>query len=288
MTINLHAPAYECTIIDESLGAHEEKLIKERKTEIERTEKIKAETIRDWLGEKITDILFPRTCPACGEIVLPKGNLICPGCVKKLSFVSGPVCMKCGKELEEADSEYCMGCRKHVRTFDRGIALLNYNEVSARSMAWIKYKNKREYLDFYSAQVIRRLGKKLDRMNGDAFIPVPVHPARKRERGYNQAQELAERLSKKTGIPVCSDVLVRSKKTAPQKGLTPAQRLKNLEQAFSINEENLKEFWPDLTSAVLVDDIYTTGSTVEACARVLKKAGVGKIYFLALCTGGDR
>ncbi len=244
-----------------------------------------------WKGqwkEQAVSLLFPRRCPVCGEIVAPQGEKICPGCRTKLSFVSGSLCMKCGKELTFEDGEYCLDCMRRRRTFDRGAALLNYNEVSARSMAQIKYKNKREYLDFYSEEMVKRLGKRMVRMHPDALIPVPVHPARKRVRGYNQAEELARRLSEQTGLPVCADVLVRSKKTAPQKELTPEQRLKNLEQAFSVKEEKLEELWPDLDSVILVDDIYTTGSTIEACARVLKRAGIGTVSFVSICIGGDR
>lgn len=241
----------------------------------------KAERGREWL----TDLLFPRRCPVCGKIVVPKGGLICPGCVKKLSFVKGPVCMRCGKELIWQDGEYCHDCMRHRRSFERGAALLNYNEAAAASMAQIKYKNKREYLDFYSLEMVRRLGKRLAGMGADAFVPVPVHPSRRRTRGFDQAEELADRLSRQTGIPVLKGALIRSKKTMPQKALTPEQRLRNLEQAFLVVPEKL---WKGMERVVLVDDIYTTGSTIEACSRVLKRAGIKKIYFVSICIGGDR
>ncbi len=238
-----------------------------------------------WAKEGLIGLLFPRRCPVCGEIVVPKGDLICPGCVKKLSFVKGPVCMRCGKELIQRDGEYCYDCMRHRRSFEQGAALLNYNEAAAASMAQIKYKNKREYLDFYSREMACRLGKKLARMGADAFVPVPVHPSRRRTRGFDQAAELADRLSARTGIPVLKGALVRSKKTAPQKALTPEQRLKNLEQAFSVIGEKL---WRGMDTVVLVDDIYTTGSTIEACSRALKRAGIKTVYFVSICIGGDR
>ena len=143
-----------------------------------------------WNKEAVISILFPRRCPVCGEIAEPKGEKICPECRKKLSFVSGPWCLKCGKELETKDAEYCLGCRKGKRSFEFGAALLNYNEISARSMAQIKYQNRREYLDYYSEEMVRRLGHRISRMKAQILVPVPVHPARKRQRGYNQAEEL--------------------------------------------------------------------------------------------------
>ncbi len=164
-------------------------------------------------------------------------------------------------------------------------ALLNYNEISARSMAQIKYQNRREYLDYYSEEMVRRLGHRISRMKAQFLVPVPVHPARKRQRGYNQAEELAVRLGKLTGIPVCTQALVRIKKTAPQKELTAGERLKNLEKAFAVRKEFLP---PGTDGVILVDDIYTTGSTAEACSRVLKSAGAGRVYILSVCIGGDR
>ncbi len=237
------------------------------------------------LREQAADLLFPRRCPVCQEIVVPAGELICPGCRTKLSDVKGELCLKCGKELIGGEEEYCLNCVRHPKSFIRGAALFNYNEVSARSMVQIKYKNKREYLDFYSREMADKLGDKIRRMNAEALIPVPVHPQRRKQRGFNQAEELAVRLSELTGIPFCADILLRSKKTAPQKELTPGQRLKNLEQAFEVRREKCPQ---PLSSVILVDDIYTTGSTAEACTRALLKAGISRVYFLAICIGADR
>ena len=228
----------------------------------------------------MTDILFPRRCPVCGGIVLPKGDLICPGCMTKLSWVRRPVCKKCGKEVLDETIEYCYDCTRHKRSFDYGLSLINYDETASRSMARIKYNNRREYLDFYSEAMVRKMGKRIRFMAGDVLIPVPVHPSRRRERGFNQAEELAWRLSAKTGIPADQSILKRTRNTAPQKSLDPAGRLKNLEQAFTAGH-----LPPNIRSVILVDDIYTTGSTIEACTRVLKKAGMEHVYFVTIFIG---
>lgn len=228
----------------------------------------------------LINILFPRRCPVCDSIVMPKGRLICPACLKKLSFTKEPVCKKCGKEVISTDAEYCFDCVRHKRTFEYGRALVNYEENARRSMAKIKYKNKREYLDFYGEAICARYQKLIRRMEADVLVPVPVHPSRRRERGFNQAEILACRIGERLGIPVCPSMLVRNKKTMPQKGLDPAGRLKNLEEAF------LAGVIPQgVGGVILVDDIYTTGSTIEACSRALKRAGVKKVYFLAICIG---
>ena len=229
------------------------------------------------------DALYPRRCPVCGEIVTPKGRLICPSCLLRLSPVKSPVCQKCGKEVWSEEIEYCPDCVKHRRSFARGMALFNYTEEAARSMAAVKYKNKREYLDFYGAALAARYENQIRRMQVDVLVPVPVHPSRKRARGFNQAEVLAVCLGKRLGIPVGSGMLIRDKKTKPQKELSAADRLKNLSGAFRAGTipEGIK-------TVLLVDDIYTTGSTVEACARALRSAGVSRVYFVVICMTGGR
>ncbi len=226
------------------------------------------------------DFLFPRRCPVCDGIVMPKGGLICPPCVAKLSFVRDPVCKKCGKEIISPHMEYCLDCIRHKRTFEFGRALMNYDDKAGNSIARIKYKNKREYLDFYGEAICVRYENVIRRMEADILVPVPIHPSRRRERGFNQAELLAHRIGDYMKIPVCPEMLARNKKTMPQKGLDPAGRLKNLEEAFAAgNVKNRVE------GVILVDDIYTTGSTIEACTRALKKAGIKRVYFLAICIG---
>lgn len=230
----------------------------------------------------LLDALYPRRCPVCDEIVMPKGQLICRNCFGELSYVSGPTCKRCGKEVADSAMEYCLDCTRHKRTFEYGIALLNYDEKARHSMTRIKYKNKRQYLDFYIEAICRRHEKGIRLMKADALVPVPIHPSRRRKRGFNQAELLAEGIGKKLGIPVCRNLLIRTKKTMPQKKLNPMERLQNLEQAFGIGNVS-----PGLERVILVDDIYTTGSTAEACARVLRAAGIKKVYLVTICIGKE-
>ena len=93
--------------------------------------------------------------------------------------------------------EFCYDCTRHHRSFERNLALLNYNDTASRSMSAIKYKNKREYLDFYSEALWLRFGRQIHFWNPDLFVPVPIHPTRRKIRGFNQAEVLAEKLSEK-------------------------------------------------------------------------------------------
>ncbi len=238
-------------------------------------------------ADAVISLLFPRRCPVCHEIVTPRGELVCKSCEKKLPWVRPPFCLKCGKEIAGEDREYCRDCARHVRSFERGAALLNYNEITGASMARIKYHNRREYLDFYARAMAARLGPAVRRMDARILVPIPVHSSRLRERGFNQAQELAARLGELWDMEVDEGLLVREKRTARQKDLSPDQRLANLQQAFAISGKRQRN--GDIPQAViLVDDIYTTGSTVEACARMLKEAGVKRVYFVSICIGGER
>lgn len=234
------------------------------------------------------DCLYPRRCPVCGEIVTPKGSLICPDCEKQLSWVTGPVCKSCGRQVTDETAEYCPDCMRRSHLFDSGFSLCNYNEAARKSMGKIKYQGRREYLDFYGSEMAKRLGKQIMKVGADALVPVPVHPARKRKRGFNQAEVLAVRISEELErqqgrtIPVRTDLLFRTKKTLPQKDLSAAERLKNLESAFEAGE-----IPPNIRRVILVDDIYTTGSTADACAKALKQAGVSNVSVVTACIGNQ-
>ena len=244
-------------------------------------------------------MLFPRRCPVCGQIVLPEGALICPGCMAKLHFIRQPSCKKCGTELIADRAEYCPDCLRRQRSFEYGIALIRYDAVAQKSMAAVKYKNRREYLDFYAEAIARRYGYFFELHKEAVLVPVPVHPARLRSRGFNQAGELAVRLGRLTGLSVNEALLVRTRKTAPQKDLGPDERLRNLRHAFAVTVQSgtLAGNWTQRTvqgvvlcipdTVVLVDDIYTTGSTIESCTRILKEVGVREVYFVSICIGGS-
>lgn len=204
--------------------------------------------------------------------------------MSKLVPVKQPTCRKCGKELFSEQAEYCFDCSRHKRSFESGAALFQYNEAAKKSMAAVKYRNKREFLDFYAEAMAYRFSHIVKNWKPDVFIPIPVHPSRLRRRGFNQAEVLAKKLAKKLGdIPVETKLLVRSRKTAPQRDLNPQERLANLQQAFAVDPDR-----PVPKCVVLIDDIYTTGSTMEACTRVLKAAGVQEVHFLTVCIGSGQ
>ncbi len=235
--------------------------------------------------QEILDIIYPVRCPLCGDIVVPKGNKSCPSCKAKLPYIQEPSCMKCSKPLEQEEKEYCSDCERKAYHFDRGYAVWTYNDVMKKSVANFKYHGRKEYAAFYIEEVVERYSDKIKRMKPDAIVPVPVHRSKYLERGYNQADILARGIGKMVGVPVVSDLLLRNKKTMPQKELSDIERLRNLTGAFRWNEAASRRYGRDLARLLLVDDIYTTGSTIEACTNILKSQGVLEVYFIVLCIG---
>lgn len=133
---------------------------------------------------------------------------------------------------------------------------------------------------FFGRSMAIMLGERMRRWRVQALVPVPIHTSRLRKRGYNQAQLLAEVISSYTGLPVRTDIIARQKKTTPQKQLDEKQRQNNLKRAFKILENDVK-----LSTIVIIDDIYTTGSTIDAMTAMLHAAGVEKVYYAALAIG---
>lgn len=226
----------------------------------------------------ILEALYPPTCPICDRVEKPA--VICPECRKKLRYIRSPRCLCCGKPVELEETERCFDCRRKHHEFEQGAALWAYTEESRNSVYRFKYQNCRVYAEVYGEELAKNLGGLVKMWKGEALIPVPVHARKRRQRGFNQAELLAREVGKHLEIPVETGILKRSRYTRPQKELDDNQRRKNLEKAFII-EKNVVQY----KKVVLVDDIYTTGATMDACARVLKEKGAEQIYFLCLCIG---
>lgn len=230
---------------------------------------------------KLLELLFPVRCPICDRAV-PYGKLICPACREKLAFIGGPRCMKCGKPLREETQEYCRDCADSAHGFDRGYSVFSY-DCLRRSLYRFKYQGRQEYARFYGKAAAAALGSRILAWGPDALLPIPLHPHRYRTRGYNQAERFAQELGKELGLPVRTDLLLRVRDTKPLKLLDRAERQNNLKKAFKMKRNAVK-----LNTIVLIDDIYTTGSTIDAAAGACREAGVQRVYFVTLAAGGGK
>ena len=230
-------------------------------------------------SDMLISLVYPRRCPVCDDALKKDDGLIHPDCRKKLRSAGRIVCMKCGKPLADATAEYCDDCMRIRHSYDRGYSVFRYRSVSG-SVYRFKYGGRREYADFYAEEVEKRLGETIKGLGADALIPVPMYGHKKRVRGYNQAEVLARAIGQKTAIPVYADVMKRVRNTPPMKLLDERSRRMNLKKAFIISRNDVK-----FKCIILVDDIYTTGSTVDEMARIFRRNGVGRIYVITLAIG---
>lgn len=227
--------------------------------------------------------MFPPCCPFCGEPTGTREGVrqpVCAQCAKRIKYVRKPTCLRCGKAVESEDREYCLDCRNNRHVYDQACAVYEYSDLVRNSIYQFKYYNKREYSKVFAKEMAER-NKELIRVWGpDVLVPVPLHFSKLKKRGFNQAELIADELGEQLEINVDSSVLVRTRNTAPMKELDNSGRINNLKNAFQVSVNDVK-----YNKILLVDDIYTTGATFDACADVLKAAGVDKVYGISLCIG---
>jgi len=186
--------------------------------------------------------------------------------------------MKCGKVLT-VNEEYCKDCQNRPHAFIQGSAVFDYGSISD-SLFRFKNKGRMEYAEFYAREILKTKGDWLRVINPDAFIPVPIHKSKLNKRGYNQSELISKELSRLTSIPTYSGLITRVKKTNPLKNLNRSERQNNLKRAFKVSDNGVK-----LKTIVIIDDIYTTGSTIDEISRSILASMDVNIYFLTVTIG---
>lgn len=232
-----------------------------------------------WLLQEMREILYPPRCPVCDRILKP-GEQICKACEKRIRTVSEPVCKRCGKPLQSEQAEYCTDCKKKQHAYRQGKAVFVYQGSIRESMYRFKYHNRREYAVFYAKEAARLYSDWIRRNEIEVIVPVPMYLWKKRRRGYNQAEVFARALGREWGIPVEDKLVRRVRNTTPQKELNDKERVRNLKNAFQL-ASNIVEY----SKILLVDDIYTTGSTMDAVAEQLLSGGAKSIYYICISIG---
>lgn len=228
--------------------------------------------------DTMLDLLFPRRCVCCDAVLAFGKKELCPECKECMVYIREPFCMKCGKQLAD-EREYCEDCMKREHTFIQGSAVFDYGSV-ADAMYRFKNQGRREYAEFFGKELYRTKKDWLRMIRPDGLVPVPIHKSRMRKRGYNQAAELAKHLSRDTGIPVYDQWIVRVSDTKPLKELHARERQNYLKKAFKIVQNDVK-----LNTIVIIDDIYTTGSTIDSMAQTIRECMDCRIYYLAVAIG---
>lgn len=226
--------------------------------------------------------VYPPRCSICEDILENSDIGICKTCFGKLEYISEPVCKQCGKPIFDDTAEFCYDCGRKKHFFLQNKGVFVYRGEMQKSIYRFKYNNKREYGQFYANEIIRAYGDWIKTISPDYLIPIPIYKTKKRTRGFNQSELIADLIGKNLDIPVLNNYLVRVKKTVPQKELNDLERKNNIKNAFKLNKNIVK-----LRKAILIDDIYTTGSTIDEAARLLADEDI-EVYSLTLCIGkGD-
>ena len=229
----------------------------------------------------IIDILFPRFCLKCQK----EGDWICPDCLSTISILEYEYCPFCMQRISEKNT-----CSKHQnKNLDKLFFAISYeNSLTRKVIKKFKYPPfLRELTPYFCYLIISHfLSIKnktiLEDKDNSFLIPVPISPSRKRWRGYSESEEIAKQLSISLKIPISTNNLIKIKKTEPQSKLPKIQRIENVKNVFKIkNAQEIED-----KRIFLVDDVFTTGATMEECARTLKNAGARNVFGIAIAREG--
>ena len=268
---------------------------------------------------EIAEAVFPSNiyCVMCGSLIdRSRPYALCDGCVQQMHWITGDTCDWCGKALPDTYRGYgpdgrrlCYDCMTRDHSFTRGWSCLTYGLHERELMMDIKYNSKGYMASKMGDCLFDRMEPLIqaalaERINPfDIVIPVPVGRERLIRRGYNQSelmarqflgrwkQHLREKLrdTEETGI-LCpkleTNVLLRGRETVMLRSLNPEERRLALHDAFAVNERLAHRI--EGRNVLLIDDIYTTGATADACSKILLEAGAAEVYLLTLCSGGNR
>lgn len=211
--------------------------------------------------ESLLELVYPTCCAGCGRF----GQLVCQDCVDLLPLIGTKFCLKCGKPTYYLVDD-CRDCRKKRFVFSEARSLGLYQGNLKELVHKFKYGNRRGLAEIFVNLLIEHIGR--DYFGVDLVTCVPLSRRKKNERGFNQAQSLAEQIALQLNLPF-SEVLCQEKETQDQSKLRAAERKKNIKGAFSLKCDSP----PEGSTVLLVDDVFTTGSTVNECSKVLKASG---------------
>lgn len=223
------------------------------------------------LREGFLDLLFPPRCIGCGRL----GERLCAACLASVERIRPPVCPRCGRPTRVA--KLCSVCRMYPLAVD-GIRSVAYFEGPLREAVHaFKYQGARTLVQPLAGLMVAY--QQVHRLPAEVLVPVPLHPQRETERGYNQATLLARAMGEALALPVVTNVLTRVRATPPQVGLNAAERRANVRAAFTATAAAAGR------QVLLIDDVCTTGATLDACAVALKARGATSVWGLTVARG---
>jgi ComF family protein len=228
---------------------------------------------------RAADLLLPPVCIAC-RVRIGNHGLLCGSCFASIDFIAPPICARLGIPLPYDVPEPALSAAAIASppVYDRARAAARYSDTMRDLIQSFKYRDRHEGLPLF-ARWLKKAGAEL-LADADLLVPVPLYPSRLWWRRFNQSAMMAQGLSRLCGLPVDCFTLKRVRRTASQVGLSPEQRRRNVAGAFKIDKPRAAGV--KAKKIVVIDDVITTGATVEACARVLKRAGAARVDVLAL------
>ena len=241
---------------------------------------MKTNSIINWVKDTalgFLDFLFPIGCVNCNAI---GQGYLCHACFQKVIFIEEPYCKHCGLPIEKETDKYCSRCIFDFGFHDGGFAIAIYEEPISSLIHNLKYQRETDIAKFLASFAVSRL-KNLDKLvdlKCDIVHPVPLFPKRKSSRGFNQSALIAEHIASDIGIQYAENILIRIRDTKSQTGLSVDERISNVKNAFAIKDGSIIKG----RSFLLIDDVMTTGSTIQECARTLKNADASSVKFLTI------
>lgn len=238
------------------------------------------------------ELCFPKylTCYFCDDELPPEVDApLCLNCQSDIKWIEPPFCSVCGRTIEKLDAQFkdyfykCKECQEQFVYYERHRAIAHYGEGIKKGLMGLKYKKQKYQARFFAEKMAEMVRLDDHLSNFDYIVPVPVHVFRRISRGYNQSELLANRMAKSLGKKVIPDLLLRKMATKKLKKLGRVSRKNMLEDAIIVNKYK-RELLKD-KKILLVDDIYTTGSTLNACSRALYEAGCEKIICVTVARG---
>ena len=227
--------------------------------------------------DALASLAFAAPCRICEATLTTASRIpVCEACLDALRPIAGPLCATCGRPFASvaavaAAQPLCHLCRRSVYDFDRARSFTPYDDLATKAVVLLKYHAVTPLAGWFAEQLAELV--RAEKLVADVVVPVPLHLQRRRERGHNQAELIARPLAARLGLPLQPALLVRTKPRPAKHRLTRKERWSSVRGAYAAQERaNI-----DKQRVLLVDDVFTTGATLDACSRALRKAGAAGI-----------
>jgi ComF family protein len=234
--------------------------------------------------DALAAVFFPAPCRICEKVLLTASRVpVCAECLASLAPLRGTLCARCGRLLLSPAAAllpepHCQLCRRGAYDFDLARSFGAYDDTMVRAIVLLKYHSVKPLGAWFAERLAETIASAPDKFAADVVVPVPLHPSRQRERGYNQAELIARPLARRLGLPLKPYLLARTRPRPEKLKLTRRERWLSVRGAYAMGRTGRI----DKMRVLLVDDVFTTGATLDACSRALRGAGAARVVGLTV------